>query len=227
MVHNLTTSKGWTKTRNRFGCSLVGAYTYQRSLFLGWRQTILEYYFFLSLPVVQVCANQQMWVSKHAFKQQFDMLTTTDIAKQLKTIAATKVKVNIKMSTLKPLLCGWLFEAWQHVNKVEMIRIGWSQCGLEKVFDHSLQVDVISLNSFAHKQRFSRSTVAKNPLHVPQQSFCTTPKRGRPPTSAKVNTTTINNAPMQNKRSKLTIVLTKVHTHQKTYFVFYTHEMSL
>lgn len=112
-----------------------------------------------------------MWVSKHAFKQQFDMHTTTDIAKQLKTIAATKVKVDIKMSALKPLLCGWLFQAWQHVNMVEMIRIGWSKRGLEKVFDHSFQVDVNSLNSFAHKQRCSRSTVAKNLYLCPNKVF--------------------------------------------------------
>ena len=48
---------------------------------------------------------------KHAFRQEFDNYTSDDIDKQLEEKAAKDVKIDMKMSTLKPLLCGWLFKA--------------------------------------------------------------------------------------------------------------------
>ena len=50
------------------------------------------------------------------------------------------------MSTLKPLLCNWLFKAWAHVNKPEMIKIGWSQCGLLQAFDPTFQIQAMDEN---------------------------------------------------------------------------------
>ena len=56
----------------------------------------------------------------HALRQEFNTYTSDDIDNQLKDKAATDVKINIKMSILKPLLCGWLFKVWSHVNKPEI-----------------------------------------------------------------------------------------------------------
>jgi hypothetical protein len=60
---------------------------------------------------------------KHALRQEFDTYTSDDIDKQLEDKVAMDVKIDIKMSTSKPLLCGWLFKAWTYVNKREMIKI--------------------------------------------------------------------------------------------------------
>ena len=56
------------------------------------------------------------------------------------------MNIDIKMSTLKPLLYGWLFKAWAHVNKPEMIKIGRSQCGLLQAFDPAFQVQAMDEN---------------------------------------------------------------------------------
>jgi hypothetical protein len=35
------------------------------------------------------------------------------------------IKVDFKMSTLKPRLCSWLFSAWLHIsNKQDMVKKG-------------------------------------------------------------------------------------------------------
>jgi len=52
----------------------------------------------------------------------------------------------MKILTLKPLLCGWLFKAWAHVNKHEMIKIRWFQCGLLQAFDPAFQVQAMDEN---------------------------------------------------------------------------------
>lgn len=53
---------------------------------------------------------------KHFFRQQFDIHTSQDIGKQLDKKYLEHVKLNTKMSSLKSLLCSWLYQAWQHVN---------------------------------------------------------------------------------------------------------------
>ena len=83
---------------------------------------------------------------KHAFRQEFDTYTSDDIDKQLEDKTPIYVKIDIKMSTLKPLLCNWLFKAWAHVNKPEMIKIGWSQCRLLQAFDLTFQVQTMDEN---------------------------------------------------------------------------------
>lgn len=83
---------------------------------------------------------------KHAFRQEFDIYTSNDIDKQLEEKGAKDVKIDIKMSTLKPLLCGWLFKAWAHVNKADMIKVGWTQCGLLQAFDPTFQVHAMDQN---------------------------------------------------------------------------------
>ena len=42
---------------------------------------------------------------KHACRQKFDNYTSDDINEQLEEKVAKDVKINIKMSILKPLLC--------------------------------------------------------------------------------------------------------------------------
>ena len=76
---------------------------------------------------------------KHGFRKAFDIYTIAMIDKQLEEKEAKDVKLDFRMSSLKPLLCSWLFEAWHHVNKPAMIRRGWAQCGLQQVFNSTFQ----------------------------------------------------------------------------------------
>jgi hypothetical protein len=83
---------------------------------------------------------------KHAFRQQYDMYTSESIDTQLATKAAKDVRVDTKMSTLKPLLYSWLLLSWQHINKPQMIKVGWSQCGLLQAFQQPFQVHAMDEN---------------------------------------------------------------------------------
>jgi hypothetical protein len=83
---------------------------------------------------------------KHAFRKQYDMYTSESIDSQLATNAAKDVRVDTKMSTLKPLLCNWLFLSWQHINKPQMIKVGWSLCGLLQAFQQPFQVHAMDEN---------------------------------------------------------------------------------
>ena len=80
---------------------------------------------------------------KHGFRKEFNIYTRAMIDKQLEVKDAKDVKLDFHTSTLKPLLCSWLFKAWQHVNKPEMIKLGWAQCGLDQVFNSSFQSSAI------------------------------------------------------------------------------------
>ena len=44
---------------------------------------------------------------KHVFRQEFNKFTMSMITSQIET--NSNIKVDFKMSTLKPLLCVWLF----------------------------------------------------------------------------------------------------------------------
>jgi hypothetical protein len=83
---------------------------------------------------------------KHAFRQQYDMYTSASIDTEFKTKVAKDVRVDTKMSTLKPLLCSWLLLSWQHINKPLMIKVGWSQCGLLQAFQQPFQVHAMDEN---------------------------------------------------------------------------------
>jgi hypothetical protein len=50
------------------------------------------------------------------------------------------------MTVLKPLLCSWLYQAWQHVNQQSMIKKGWAMCGLDKAFCSTLQTTAMNEN---------------------------------------------------------------------------------
>jgi hypothetical protein len=50
------------------------------------------------------------------------------------------------MSVSKPLLCSWLLLSWQHINKPQMIKARWSQCGLLQAFQQPFQVRVMDEN---------------------------------------------------------------------------------
>jgi hypothetical protein len=83
---------------------------------------------------------------EHAFREQYEKYTSKDIDSQLATKAAKDVRVDTKMSILKPLLCGWLLQSWKHINKLDMIKIGWSQCGLLQAFQQPFQVSAMDKN---------------------------------------------------------------------------------
>jgi hypothetical protein len=54
--------------------------------------------------------------------------------------SSSDVKVDTKMSTLKPLICQWLFTAWHHLTtKLEMVEKGWKHIGLLKAFEPEFQ----------------------------------------------------------------------------------------
>ena len=75
---------------------------------------------------------------KHAFRQEFNQYTTDIITRQLK--GKEEIHIDFKMSTLKPHICHWLFNAWKHVSsKTSMIRKGWEQAGLLRAFDTEFQ----------------------------------------------------------------------------------------
>ena len=57
--------------------------------------------------------------------------------------ALTKVKLDTKMTILKPLLCSWFYLAWQYVNQPSMIKKGWATCGLDCAFNKNFQISAM------------------------------------------------------------------------------------
>jgi hypothetical protein len=50
------------------------------------------------------------------------------------------LKVDMKMSTLKPKICGWLHKAWKHLTcKEDMVKKGWGHTGLLQAFQEDFQ----------------------------------------------------------------------------------------
>ena len=80
---------------------------------------------------------------KHGFRQQFDNYTSENIGKQIDEMELLDVELNTKMSVLKSLLCSWLYQAWQHINKTYMIKRGWSMCGLDRAFESLFQTSAM------------------------------------------------------------------------------------
>jgi hypothetical protein len=79
---------------------------------------------------------------KHAFWQEFNLYTTNIIFSQIE--AKKEVKVDFKLSTLKPKLCSWLYSIWQHLtNKPEMVIKGWNKTGLFRSFDLNFQTQAM------------------------------------------------------------------------------------
>ena len=83
---------------------------------------------------------------KHGFRQEFDSFTSEDIMKQLQFTSAKDIKVDTKMTALKPQLCAWLLKAWQHIQRSDMIQVGWSHCGLQQVFEPKFQSMAMDVN---------------------------------------------------------------------------------
>jgi hypothetical protein len=76
---------------------------------------------------------------KHGFRQQFDLWTMQEVDQQLQTRTTEEIKLDFRMSTIKPHLCSWLLKAWQHVDKENLIQRGWEQCGIRQAFEASFQ----------------------------------------------------------------------------------------
>ena len=80
---------------------------------------------------------------KHGFRQQFDQYTSETLGQQIDEKELQDVKLDTKISVLKPLICGWLWHAWQHINKPSMIQKGWSMCGLDQAFEPTFQTSAM------------------------------------------------------------------------------------
>jgi hypothetical protein len=75
---------------------------------------------------------------KHAFRLEFNKYTLDVFTKQLED--GVDLKVDMKMSTLKPKICGWLHKAWEHLTcKEEMVKKGWGHTGLLQAFQEDFQ----------------------------------------------------------------------------------------
>jgi hypothetical protein len=82
---------------------------------------------------------------KHAFHQEFNQYTMGVISKKLEEEVA--VKVDFKMSTLKPMVCGWLFTTWQHLtSQQDMVSKGWMHTGLLQAFNGDFQKEAMIQN---------------------------------------------------------------------------------
>ena len=75
---------------------------------------------------------------KHAFRLEFNKYTLDIFTKQLED--GVDLKMDMKMSTLKPKICGWLHKAWEHLTcKEEMVKKGWGHIGLLQAFQEDFQ----------------------------------------------------------------------------------------
>ena len=93
---------------------------------------ILKSNFYTSLPT--------------AFREAFDEWTMDQISKQLKTCMIEDVKLDMRLSIMKPQLCGWLYKAWKHIDKKELIQVGWEKCGITRAFDSPFQAQALQEN---------------------------------------------------------------------------------
>ena len=58
---------------------------------------------------------------KHAFRNQYDKWSMNQISQQLDSGEEENIKLDSKLSVLKPLLCSVLYEAWLSIYKKRMI----------------------------------------------------------------------------------------------------------
>ena len=56
-----------------------------------------------------------------------------------------EIKLQTKLSILKPLICLWLYNARIHIHK-KMIQIGWEKCGLPQPFQADFQAASLNAN---------------------------------------------------------------------------------
>jgi hypothetical protein len=69
------------------------------------------------------------------------------ISQQLETsIEAKEIKLDTKLTILKPLLCLWLHNAWIYIHKNRMIQIRWKERGLSQSFQAEFQVASLNAN---------------------------------------------------------------------------------
>ena len=67
------------------------------------------------------------------------------ITKQLER--GGEVSLDFKMSSIKPLLYQWLYEAWFYVfEKPNMICKGWKQAGFLRAFEKKFQIEAMKEN---------------------------------------------------------------------------------
>jgi hypothetical protein len=64
----------------------------------------------------------------------------------------SEIKLETKLSILKPLFCLWLYNAWIHIHK-KLIQIGWEKCGLLRF---QTEFQVASLNTNISSPIFTR-----------------------------------------------------------------------
>jgi hypothetical protein len=86
--------------------------------------------------------------------EEYTMWMTREIGKQLKVGATPdKIKVNVGMVRLKPLLVEWMVSSWDKLRtRTALIKKGWEMAGLSAVFDARKQMEalrLIALNQLA------------------------------------------------------------------------------
>jgi hypothetical protein len=55
-----------------------------------------------------------------------------------------EVKVDTRMSILKPRLCGWLFTIWHNLTiRSDMVKKGWKHTGLLQAFETNFQKETM------------------------------------------------------------------------------------
>jgi hypothetical protein len=82
---------------------------------------------------------------KHAFQLEFIKYIMDVFTKQLED--GVDLKMDMKMSTLKPKICGWLHKAWEHLTcKEDMVKKGWGHTGLLQAFQEDFQKQAMMEN---------------------------------------------------------------------------------
>jgi len=67
---------------------------------------------------------------------------------QKPTRIGENLKIDFRMSIMKPNLCAWLFHAWIHLkNMNEMICKGWGKIRLLKSFNMQFELTAMEVNA--------------------------------------------------------------------------------
>jgi hypothetical protein len=74
-----------------------------------------------------------------------------------------QVKLDTRMSRIKPHLYKWVHEAWQHVlTQPDLIVKGWAHAGLMRAFIPNFQLEVVEKNSTTPLFKPSPAKLNKN-----------------------------------------------------------------
>jgi hypothetical protein len=75
----------------------------------------------------------------------FNGWTTNIIKSQIDTCA--NLHVDFKMSNLKPIICGWLCQAWTQMKVMKPMLESWEKIGLTRAWDDDFQLVALETNT--------------------------------------------------------------------------------